>query len=68
MRRALNELVISGVPTTIQYHTMILDIESFQKGIVDTGFIAKHADELVEPPMTPKQVGVAAGLMHNSPD
>ncbi|DBA73670.1 hypothetical protein WJX79_004143 [Trebouxia sp. C0005] len=54
MRRALNELVISGVPTTIQYHTMILDIENFQKGIVDTGFIPKHAEELKEPPPSPK--------------
>ena len=57
MRRALNELVISGVPTTIQYHTMILDIDDFQKGIVDTGFIPSHAEELKEPPPSPKQVG-----------
>ena len=56
MRRALNELVISGVPTTIQYHTMILDLEDFQKGNVDTGFIPKHADELKEPPPSPKSV------------
>lgn len=56
MRRALNELVISGVPTTIQYHTMILDIEAFQKGTVDTGFIPKHADELKEPPPSPQKV------------
>ena len=42
---------------------MILDIDDFQKGIVDTGFIGKHADELVEPPMTAKQVGVAALCM-----
>ncbi|KAL3140043.1 Chromatin assembly factor 1 subunit, variant 2 [Trebouxia sp. C0009 RCD-2024] len=54
MRRALNELVISGVPTTIQYHTMILDLEDFQKGNVDTGFIPSHAEELKEPPPSPK--------------
>ena len=58
MRRALNELVISGVPTTIQYHTMILDLEDFQKGNVDTGFIPSHAEELKEPPPSPKAVGV----------
>lgn len=59
MRRALNELVISGVPTTIQYHTMILDIDAFQKGNVDTGFIPKHADELKEPPPSPqKSLGI----------
>lgn len=62
MRRALNELVISGVPTTIQYHTMILDIENFQKGIVDTGFIPKHAEELKEPPPSPKTVRTLHGL------
>lgn len=56
MRRALNELVISGVPTTIQYHTMILDLEDFQKGNVDTGFIPSHAEELKEPPPSPKAV------------
>lgn len=56
MRRALNETIIFGVPTTIQYHTMILDNADFQAGTVDTGFIQKHADELsVEPPK--KQVG-----------
>ena len=64
MRRALNELVISGVPTTIQYHTMILDIENFQKGIVDTGFIPKHAEELKEPPPSPKTVSILHGLNH----
>ena len=58
MRRALNELVISGVPTTVQYHTMILDLEDFQKGNVDTGFIPSHAEELKEPPPSPKAVGM----------
>lgn len=50
MRRALGELVISGVPTTATYHGMILDIEDFQNGIVDTGFITKHQYELDQPP------------------
>ena len=50
MRRALNEMVIAGVPTTAMYHTMILDIDDFQAGNVDTGFIPKHADDLDTPP------------------
>jgi acetyl-CoA carboxylase biotin carboxylase subunit len=50
MKRALEECVISGVPTTIVYHTMILDNADFKKGDVDTGFIPKHADELSSPP------------------
>ncbi|CAL5225674.1 g8537 [Coccomyxa viridis] len=56
MKRALNELVISGVPTTTQYHEMILEIEDFVNGNVDTGFIPKHADQLTDPP-PPKTSG-----------
>ena len=55
MHRALNELVISGVPTTTIYHTMILQIDDFVNGIVDTGFIPKHQAELSEPP-PPREV------------
>ena len=57
MDRALNELVISGVPTTTIYHTMILQIEDFVNGNVDTGFIPKHQAELSEPP-PPREVSL----------
>ena len=50
MQRALNEIVISGVTTTIVYHTMLLDLDDFKAGRVDTGFIPNHADELAQPP------------------
>ena len=53
MKRALNECVISGVPTTCLYHTMILDLPDFKNGNVDTGFIQKHQDELSTPKMAP---------------
>lgn len=49
MKRALGECIISGVPTTIPYHLLIMDVEEFKQGIVDTGFIIKHAEKLVEP-------------------
>jgi len=55
MKRALTETVISGVPTTILYHLLILDNEDFIAGDVDTGFIPKHADELAEPPVLPQK-------------
>ena len=55
MKRALTETVISGVPTTILYHLLILDNEDFIAGDVDTGFIPKHADELTEPPVLPQK-------------
>ena len=46
MKRALKEMVITGVPTTSQYHYLILSTKAFQEGDVDTGFIIKYADEL----------------------
>lgn len=50
MQRALSEMVISGVPTTAPYHYLIMQNEDFKAGIVDTGFIIKHAEELKHPP------------------
>ncbi|CAN1799184.1 Biotin carboxylase 1, chloroplastic [Linum perenne] len=46
MKRALNDTIITGVPTTIDYHKLILEIEDFKTGNVDTAFIPKHEDEL----------------------
>eukprot|EP00198_Chlamydomonas_reinhardtii_P012982 XP_001702319.1 biotin carboxylase, acetyl-CoA carboxylase component [Chlamydomonas reinhardtii] len=52
--RALDELVITGVPTTAPFHKLILATEAFKAGDVDTGFIIKHAEELKESPGVPK--------------
>ncbi|XP_060167984.1 uncharacterized protein LOC132598862 isoform X3 [Lycium barbarum] len=50
MKRALNDTIITGVPTTIEYHKLILDIEQdFKNGKVDTAFIPKHEEELAPP-------------------
>ncbi|XP_076927139.1 biotin carboxylase 2, chloroplastic-like [Bidens hawaiensis] len=49
MKRALDDTIITGVPTTIDYHKLILDIEDFKNGKVDTAFIPKHEEELAEP-------------------
>ncbi|KAG6467279.1 hypothetical protein ZIOFF_074889 [Zingiber officinale] len=46
MKRALCDTMITGVPTTIEYHKLILDIEDFRNGKVDTAFIPKHENEL----------------------
>lgn len=54
MSRALDELVITGVPTTAPFHKLIMGHEAFRRGEVDTGFIVKHAEDLKEPPATPK--------------
>ncbi|KAK9911314.1 hypothetical protein M0R45_035231 [Rubus argutus] len=62
MKRALNDTIITvkdevdRVPTTIEYHKLILDIEDFKNGKVDTAFIPKHEEELA----APQQVVLAA--------
>lgn len=45
------------VPTTIDYHQLILDTADFRAGNVDTGFIPNHAEELAKPPTSGKLVG-----------
>ena len=42
-RRALNEFVIEGVPTTIPFHLKLLDNPVFQRGEVYTNFLAEHS-------------------------
>ncbi|WIA31568.1 hypothetical protein OEZ86_002456 [Tetradesmus obliquus] len=54
MLRALDETVITGVPTTGPFHKLILNNEAFRAGDVDTGFIPKHIDSLSTPPPTSK--------------
>ncbi|KAK9268743.1 hypothetical protein L1049_000504 [Liquidambar formosana] len=49
MKRALGDTVITGIPTTIEYHKLILDVEDFKNGKVDTAFIPKHEHELAAP-------------------
>ncbi len=45
MLRALDEYLILGVKTTIDFHQKILNNEAFISGKFDTGFIAKHFTE-----------------------
>jgi acetyl-CoA carboxylase biotin carboxylase subunit len=58
MKRALSETVISGVPTTIDYHQLILDTKDFKAGNVDTGFIPSHSEELAKPPASTKSLSI----------
>ncbi|KAJ9534826.1 hypothetical protein QJQ45_017286 [Haematococcus lacustris] len=50
MVRALDEMVITGVPTTAGFHKLILQHPAFRAGEVDTSFIVKHAADLQTPP------------------
>jgi len=42
MRRALAETVISGVPTTLPFHTHVLAEPDFVAGRYDTAYVASH--------------------------
>ena len=44
-RRALQEYVLEGLPTTIPFHLRLLDNETFQAGEVYTNFLAEHGEE-----------------------
>jgi acetyl-CoA carboxylase biotin carboxylase subunit len=43
MKRALNELVIEGIHTTIPMHQRILSDEDFVAGKIDTHFLDRYA-------------------------
>lgn len=47
MGRALTEFKIKGVPTTIPFHTTVLNNEFFRRGEVFTNFLEKHMSEYV---------------------
>ncbi|GBG63911.1 hypothetical protein CBR_g39917 [Chara braunii] len=55
MQRALRDTVVTGIPTTVDYHKLILEIQDFKEGKVDTSFILKHEAELSTPPPPPKK-------------
>ncbi len=41
MRRALDEFIIEGIPTTIPFHRRVLDDADFVSGQFDTGFVER---------------------------
>ena len=38
-RRALEEFIVEGIPTTIPFHLEMLDVEQFRKGEISTSFL-----------------------------
>ena len=66
MARALDELRIDGLTTSIPFHRKVMDHEAFQSGALHTGFLAEHA-ELLEPsddPWLGEIAVVAAAVAH----
>jgi pyruvate carboxylase subunit A len=43
-RRALNDMVIGGVRTTVPFYQEILNHPEFQAGRFDTGFLTAHPE------------------------
>jgi acetyl-CoA carboxylase biotin carboxylase subunit len=41
-RRALDEFIVVGIPTTIPFHQDVLEVEAFQSGDVYTDFVERH--------------------------
>lgn len=44
MKRALSEYQVGGIRTTIPFFQAVLDDEEFQRGEIDTGYIARFLD------------------------
>ena len=64
-QRALAELQISGVKTTIPFYQALLQEASFQQGHFDTGYLAAHP-ELIEYPderTSPQRVAAIAAAL-----
>ncbi len=64
MRRALGELVLTGVATNQAFHLRLLDDPAFQSGEIDSQFLDRRADLLEAPVPAGRllQLAVAAAL------
>jgi len=66
MRRALSEYVVTGIRTNLAFHQRLFEHPEFVAGRYDTGFLDRHADQLVGYPTVPdgkrEAVAVAVAL------
>jgi acetyl-CoA carboxylase biotin carboxylase subunit len=44
-RRALDEFIVVGIPTTIPFHQYVVEEEHFQRGEVYTDYVEKHVSQ-----------------------
>ncbi len=73
MRRALGEIVLEGVPTTIPFHLLVLDNAAFKAGDISTHFIgeavsAADLEGLAAKPETPKDAALPAAAAATPPN
>jgi acetyl/propionyl-CoA carboxylase alpha subunit len=66
MSRALDELRIDGLPTSVSFHRKVMEHEAFRKGELHTGFLEQFP-ELLQPkddPWLDEIAVVAAAVAH----
>jgi acetyl-CoA carboxylase biotin carboxylase subunit len=60
MKRALLELRIEGVDTSVPFHLRVMDEPDFRAGNLDIKYLEKHEAELLSPPADEELVRAAA--------
>ena len=60
MRRALQELVLEGVETSVALHARLIDDEEFRRGDVDIHWLERRLPILTAPRADPELTAVAA--------
>ena len=56
MRRALSEYVVTGIKTNLAFHEKLFAHPEFAAGRYDTGFLDRHASELLGYPKVPSDM------------
>jgi acetyl-CoA carboxylase biotin carboxylase subunit len=65
MRRALEELLVVGLPTSLPFHSRVMRDEIFLKGEYDIGFLERAGNALLRRTLSPsdvQEIAVAAAL------
>jgi acetyl-CoA carboxylase biotin carboxylase subunit len=60
MKRALAELRVVGVDTSVPFHLRVMDEPDFRAGRLDIGYLEKHEEELLAPRLDEETVRLAA--------
>jgi acetyl-CoA carboxylase biotin carboxylase subunit len=60
MKRALGELRVVGVDTSVPFHLRVMDEPDFRAGRLDIKYLEKHEAELLDAPQDEERVRIAA--------
>lgn len=65
MRRALDEMVIVGIPTSQPFHRRVMDDPTFQSGVYDIGYLERHGEVLLatDPPAQDLELAAVAAAL-----